>query len=280
MNDVAWRRVLTRAEATDLIGTKVGELPATITGETYARDAETGELVLAYVPLGPVADLRRAVLNIRMNHTLRSSGIDNRSKTFGYRARKPQMSRESCGLSQLAARQPNEHAVLHAWAEKLSATYAAFAGDQAAADAETMEKVEPEWKMGPHWTSGVVNRSSCLPYHRDTNNFPTWSAMPVLRRGMAGGYLSVPEFDAVIACRDGWAVIFPGYRYVHGVTPMRTTKPDGYRYSIVFYAQHGMKDCHTTALETERARHVRTQRERAMAERIAAGDTTVPGRRA
>ncbi len=115
------------------------------------------------------------------------------------------------------------------------------------------------------WTSGVINQSSALPYHRDGSNFDTWSAMPVVRRGMDGGHLHFPEYGITVNCRDGWALYFNGYAYVHGVTPMKTRSKDGYRYSIVFYAKRGMKDCHTYAVEVGEARARRKDREAGMA---------------
>jgi hypothetical protein len=128
---------------------------------------------------------------------------------------------------------------------------------------------------GTTWTSGVVNQNSQLPYHRDGFNFPTWSAMPVIRRGVDGGHLHLPEYDLTVACRDGWAVFFCGQQLLHGVTPMRLTKPDGYRFSVVYYALRGMKDCHTYAEETRAAQNRRAQRERGMADRGASADVTI-----
>ncbi len=128
----------------------------------------------------------------------------------------------------------------------------------------------PDWRLGDHtaWTSGVVNRTSKLPYHRDRGNFPVWSAMPVVRRGVTGGHLHLPEYGATIACRDGWAVFFGGWQLVHGVTPMRLTAPDGYRYSIVYYSLRAMRDCATTAVETRQAWAKRTARERRQADLV------------
>jgi hypothetical protein len=88
--------------------------------------------------------------------------------------------------------------------------------------------------------------------------------MPVVRRGVRGGRLHLPEFNVSFECRDGWVVWFPGWRYVHGVTPITKVEPDGYRISVVYYSLRGMKDCHTWALEQARGREVRTQREAAM----------------
>ena len=101
--------------------------------------------------------------------------------------------------------------------------------------------------------------------------------MPVLRRGMDGGMLHLPEYDIIVPCQDSYAVYFKGKELVHGVTPMKKRKDDGYRYSIVFYALQGMKDCFTHAVETQYAQRKRSEREREMARRIANGDTSIPG---
>jgi hypothetical protein len=123
--------------------------------------------------------------------------------------------------------------------------------------------VLPDWRLTDHalWTSGVINKESPLPYHRDGNNFDAWSVMPVVRRGVRGGHLHLPEYDMVVPCRDGYAVAFYGKRLVHGVTPMERTTPDAYRVSVVYYALRGLKDCHTFAAETARAAVRRTERE-------------------
>jgi hypothetical protein len=133
-------------------------------------------------------------------------------------------------------------------------------------DMKQLEQVLPEWRMTEDalWTSGVINQASALPYHRDGSNFDTWSAMPVVRRGMDGGNLHMPEWDITINCRDGWALWFNGHAHVHGVTPMSPRAKDGYRYSIVFYAKRGMKDCHTYAVEVGEARARRQEREAGM----------------
>jgi hypothetical protein len=275
------RRVMSPQDATALCGDPVPALEPTVHTATVARDGATGEMAYAYLPLGDralVADLRRAVLTIPMNHTLRATGMDNDSRTFGYRPRKVQMGREGCGLTNTAVENPRAHAVLENVSGWLTAMLDGFAPELAKHDAAILSEVEDEWRMGKLWTSGVINRSSRLPYHRDKNNFPTWSAMPVLRRGVTGGYLHVPEYGATIACRDGWAVFFAGHQLVHGVTPMRQTQDDGYRYSVVYYALKGLKDCHTAAVEEAEAKRRRTLREREIAARVKAGDMTIPGK--
>lgn len=259
------QRVMSEREADDLVGTYVADTEPTINVSGIWADADTGEPILAYMPMPEaVAELRKAVLNIKYSETVRqTTGVRNRSVTFGMAPRKPYQRRESCRPTALSYQQPAEHAVLVKLASIFADMYREFAPDLARRDVDAIDEVSDEWRLhdAAMWTSGVVNKSSQLPYHRDGFNFATWSAMPVVRRNMTGGYLHVPEFDATVACRDGWVSFFPGYKYVHGVTPMSRTASDGYRYSVVYYALKGMKDCFTHAVETAEAQSRRTARE-------------------
>lgn len=268
------KRVMTPDEATELVGTTVHPLAANITQAGIYVDADTNEPFLAYFPMEEeVALLRRAVLNVKYSTTRRSGmGFDNQSRTFGMAPRKVMQARNSCRPTSLASEQPSEHSVVVAFADKFARMYKEFAPEQFANDVNVIDDsgIDKEWRMTDDalWTSGVINKSSQLPYHRDGFNFETWSAMPVIRKNMNGGYLNFVEYDAVIACRDGWVLFFPGYKYVHGVTPMESRGPDSYRYSIVYYALRGMKDCFTYAVETARGKAERTERETHMAKVI------------
>lgn len=267
LDRVEVKRVTTRDEATDLVGTEVGDRAPNVTSPTVAVDSETGNPVYAYLPLGDVTDLRRAVRAVDIRETYRAaSGRRNASRVFGWSPRRPVQRREACNSTSFAKEQPLEQATLDQWAVRLLDLLRGIDPTVAERDEATMREVNADWRMaGTTWTSGVVNQNSQLPYHRDGFNFPTWSAMPVLRKGCDGGHLHLPEYDATLACRDGWGVFFCGMELVHGVTPMRLTRPDGYRFSVVYYALRGMKDCHTFAEETRRARRVRTERERRQA---------------
>jgi hypothetical protein len=270
-------RKLSREEATELVGSPVPELEPTLTRASWVFDLESGEPVLGYWPLGPVADLRAAVRDVEIRETYRAaSGRRNASRVFGWSPRRPVQRREACNSTSFAKEQPRQQATLDAWAVKLLGQLRELDPSIADHDEATMREVLPEWRMaGTTWTSGVVNQNSQLPYHRDGFNFPTWSAMPVLRRGVAGGHLHLPEYDLTVPCRDGWGVFFCGQQLVHGVTPMRRTAPDGYRYSVVYYALRGMKDCATYAEETAHARRRRTEREIGMAAAGATLDVTI-----
>lgn len=265
------QRALSPEQASDYVGHKVPQLSPNITSAVVAADADTGEPAFAYLPVGPVAELRRAVLGFSYDSTTqRANGSSNTSRTFGYAPRRPVYGREGCGSTRLWSESPAGHHVLIEFGHRMRDQLAAMFPQVAQNDTETMQAVAADWRLGEtNWTSGVVNQSSSLPYHRDSFNFPVWTAMPVVRRGMRGGYLHIPEYDACIESRDGWAVFFPGYQLVHGVTPMHATTPGGYRYSVVYYALRGMKDCFTHAVETEYALRRRTEREREMAAKLA-----------
>lgn len=263
-------RTMTPDEATELVGAAVPDSEPTIRRQGLWVDPQTGEPVLAYMPMG--ADetelLRSSVTKIKYGETLRAkTGFTNISRTFGMSPRKAYQKRESCRPTSMSYEQPDEHAVLVLMAERFADVMQEILPEQYRRDVDALREVDNSWRMSDEalWTSGVVNRSSSLPYHRDGFNFHTWSAMPVVRRFMYGGHLHFPEFGETVECRDGWTVYFPGYKYVHGVTPMKQTRDDGYRYSVVYYALRGMKDCFTYAMETAEGRKRRTAREENLA---------------
>lgn len=269
-------RQMSAEDATELVGTRVPDLPPTraLRDGGLWYDADTGEPVLGIYPCEELPTLRRAVLMARDTMTTEGviragSGSKNTSVTFGYRPRKPMMSQEGCVLTAFNRDYPDVAAFLSHYSEVLAAQLAATFPDVERAAHEAVSAVLPDWRLSASsaWTSGVINKESALPYHRDGNNFEAWSVMPVLRRSVAGGHLHIPEYGVTVPCRDGYSVAFFGRRLVHGVTPMHRTAPDGYRVSVVFYALRGLKDCHSFAEETAYARTRRTQRE----ESIAAG---------
>jgi hypothetical protein len=269
-------RALTPDEATLLVGTPVDPVDANLTAPTVVVDADTDAPALAYLPLPDIAVLRRAVLSIHYGATLgqiRTDGIRVASRTFGYGPRRPVYRREGCNATSLANDAPTAHAAVMAYATQLRAVLDEVAPGVVAEGRKEMGEVTDDWKLGEsEWTSGVINASARLPYHRDAMNFPVWSAMPVLRRNMTGGHLAVPEYGLVLPCRDGWGVFFPGYELVHGVTPMQPTRPGGYRYSLVYYALKGMQNCFEYAVEREYARTRRTEREQESARKLAVGE--------
>jgi hypothetical protein len=263
---IAVARMMEHAEArAQLVGHKVPTLEPNVTEHTLALDAETNRPVALYAPLGNCSDLRWAVRTIKEFNGVNRAGSGYRtySATFGTAPRKPVFQREGCAST----------AVLEHYAAACQRQLGVTVVDELAASADETRDIGPDWRLEDTiWTSGVINRTVAMPYHTDSSNYDVWSAMPVVRRGIRGGHLHIPEYGLVIDCRDSWCVSFPGFRLVHGVTPMhKTGTTDAYRYSVVFYALRGMKDCATTAQETRYAQHKRTERERRYAAELAEG---------
>lgn len=277
------KRIMTEKEADELVGTVVPDFEADQHGAGIWVDDDTDEPIFACFPMEEEVDvLRAAVLNIKYGSTLRvRTGMRNESRTFGMAPRKVHQRRESCRPTSLAGEQPDEHGVLVLFAKRFGEMLKEFAPEIYERDRTDLanQELADEWRMADDamWTSGVVNKASTLPYHRDAFNFNTWSAMPVIRRGMGGGYLHLAEYGFTYSARDGWVCFFPGWKYVHGVTPMTPKTKDAYRYSVVYYALRGMKDCFTYAVETQKAKENRTARETLMAHEIKNGIKRKPG---
>jgi hypothetical protein len=264
---VSVQRMMLPKDADKYVGLTVPPMEPSMPapGPLLMLDADTQAPVMIYAPLRDAATLRRAILATPMTTTYRSSGLTNVSRTFGMAPRKPIQWREGCAPTSLARDEPAVMGVLTDYAAELRDMLDGWLPDVVDQGRKAVSPVLPEWRLADDalWTSGVINLSSELPYHRDRFNFDAWSAMAVLRRGTRGGYLHVPEYDLVVPCRDGWALFWSGFQLVHGVTPIHKVEPDGYRYSIVYYALKGMKDCYTAAVETKYAREKRTAREHA-----------------
>jgi len=273
------KRVIEVKPAREKRGEIVPDIVPNITTAGIYVDEDTNEPFLVYCPLPDdvVPELRQAVRSVKYSSsgvTRQSLGIENASRTFGMAPRKPFQTREACRPTSLSYEQPNEHDVLVRTADRLSQMMRALAPEVYEKDAQETSEVNKEWRISEDslWTSGVINKTSTLPYHYDGNNFNMWSAMPVVRRGIRGGALSMPEYGVTVDCRDGWVLFFPGYRYLHGVTPIIHATKDAYRYSVVYYCLRGMKDCFTYAVEQAEARKKRTAREVDLASAVK-GDT-------
>jgi len=270
------RRVLSEDEATLLVGSSVPKadesalLPGLGADPLRVLDADTDAPVLIVTRLAaPVlAELRAAVTRASMGTVARmSSKMPGDGRTFGYAPRNPIKQKEACGSTTLERDQPEVAGVLARLAGSLGREFAALLPSRAAADRNVLSAVLPDWLLDEDalWTSGVINRTATLPYHRDGANFHTWSAMPSVRMGVSGGRLHIPEYGLTCRVDDGDVTWFAGRDLVHGVTPMSLRRPDGYRYSVVYYALAGMVDCRTYAEETALAPALRTARERKMA---------------
>lgn len=268
------RRVMTRDEAKTYLNKKPapGIKPLDLPRDTpvLVQDADTKQHIGVVFPFpGDLEEYRQAVLAIKMSTVIRGGGIRNEATIFGMLARSGMLRRAACCASDVALRQPREHAVLTGVAPALWAKVKELS-DQAAAMGELpMQEVLADWRMGDSpWTSGVLNRTSALPYHFDKNNFPeTWACMPTVRRMVDGGFLHLMEYDFALPCRDGDVAAFRNSHLLHGVTRFRIDHASGYRYSAVYYSVKGMANCLPHEEEILDAQRRRTGKEADLIER-------------
>lgn len=275
-------RMLTRVEASAIVGERIPDnltptIKAPALGDTVrVIDNATGELIALVTRMSELltAQLRVTVTGTRVDGSSgrTASMLENAgaAKIFGWMPKKVFRRREACSPALLAATDAEANLFLSNLGGVLGRQFRKIAPDIAAHDLDIMRAVDRGWLMEEEslWTSGVINKTSQLPYHRDVTNFPTWSAMPTVRFRMRGGHLHLPEYNIVFPCGDGEVTWFCGKELVHGVTPMWTKGADAYRYSVVYYALKGMKDCGTVAEETTQAAERRSAREKLMAELV------------
>jgi hypothetical protein len=266
------RRAISAQEITRQIGTRAQacEPTETLRGVDLAvADAESGQPLMAIAPIPArlLGELHELLPAMDVTTTLRAaSGYRNASRVFGWAPRKPMFKHESCHPTPFMRDEPALARVLCDLADHAGGWLLEELPAVARRNAVGVAAIHNDWRITPGpgrmWTSGVINRNSALPYHRDGNNFPTWSVQACIRSNVAGGFLRLPEYDLTVPCADGTLIYFWGQRYVHGVTPLRPIpRTEAYRFTIVYYALRGMKDCASYAIEQAGGRARRAERE-------------------
>jgi hypothetical protein len=98
------------------------------------------------------------------------------------------------------------------------------------------KNVPPQYRFGTLFTSSISNYNIAAQYHRDAGNLEGCvNVIIAKRRNAKGGNTTIPDYCATVDSSDNSMLVYPAWRNVHGVTPIRPTAPDGYRNSLVFY---------------------------------------------
>jgi hypothetical protein len=98
------------------------------------------------------------------------------------------------------------------------------------------KNVPPKFRFGELFTSSISNFNIPAPFHRDAGNLEGCVNVIIAKKENArGGNTTVPDYNATVDSRDNSMLVYPAWRNVHGVTPIRPTKQGGYRNSLVFY---------------------------------------------
>ena len=230
-----------------------------IDGEIKMIDADTGQTLAFTVLLDEKTLAEQRFLSRWLRFAMkwtdltpsitgsqRMSGIKYPNRVFGYTEPKPLRRRYSASASSLYREFPDVAQALDNFTVE---NWRLFAEEEPEIAAEHLSLIsdcihEDWWIAGKPWTSGIINHTAALPYHKDSGNVSgTWSAMLSLRKDVTGGALHMPEYDVTIAIPNASVTFFDGQGTWHGVTPMVKQKPDGYRYTLVWYTKNGFKKC-------------------------------------
>lgn len=258
------RKVAARTDVTTLITEPTQVLTA------------SGEVLAVYdrLPATLVQPLRRALATLPYREDTRTDGLPSRALTFGYAPRNT-IRADFCKAAAITAQFPAVAVALATLLQQVLPSYQQWAPETFAMHvAQTQGKIKACWRLGETpFTSGIVNSNNQLPYHHDSGNFKrVFSLMVVIRDGMAGGELVLPEWDVALACDDASVMIFDGQSWWHGVAPFLKTKFTGYRYSIVYYTLEQLWQCGEPDEELARIQVLKTQRTVARRQSIAVLD--------
>jgi len=107
---------------------------------------------------------------------------------------------------------------------------------------ELFEDVKDEWKFGTMYTSSISNFNISAPFHRDTGNLTETVNIILTKRNNAnGGCLNVPDYNLTFEQADNSMLVYPAWKNVHGVTPIKPIAENGYRNSLIFYPLKAFK---------------------------------------
>lgn len=234
---------------------------------TVIIDEDDGKIKIIYDQLldFDTSDIVGALQGIRYDEGMRTRGLKSRSRIFGYRPRH-EMRGDFCSVASLAKENPMQHAVIASLGPRLEEYYRKYDEVMYARHLKiTGENVKKNYRIngGSVFTSGIINKNNPLKYHFDTGNFnEVYSCMIVFKKDVDGGFLSVPEYDIAFRLPNNSIFLFDGQGILHGVTPIRHTGMEAYRYSIVYYSLKRMWQCLEVDEELARFREKKTRRER------------------
>ena len=107
---------------------------------------------------------------------------------------------------------------------------------------EIFKDIKDEWKFGTMYTSSISNFNIAAPFHRDTGNLiDTVNIILTKRNNANGGCLNVPDYNVTFEQADNSMLVYPAWKNVHGVTPIKPIADDGYRNSLIFYPLKAFK---------------------------------------
>lgn len=255
---IDYKEFIRRPAATD-------DFSKLITEDTILYEDGFDKPILLYFKFtDDTSEVREAIQKIPYETSARSGGLMSTSRIFGFDP-KTGIRKPFCSATRLAMDNPKEHRAVVDFGEKIAQIYKQYLPDVYVSHEQlAIEKVKNEWRIPlTPFTSGIINKNNQLNYHFDSGNFKdVYSNMIVFKNNVAGGYLSLPEFDMGLQCADNTLVMFDGQKICHGVTPIQYYTENAYRYSIVYYTLSQMWKCEDITTEIANVRNRRMKQER------------------
>ena len=174
----------------------------------------------------------------------RLSGMNYESRVFGYTAPQPLRRRYGVSDASFNNAEPEAFRLLEEFTKISWDLFCEVAPEKAGSHLALTEGVHQDWRIaGAPFTSGIINNTAALPYHKDSMNIKgTWNNMLGIKDGISGGGLHLPEYDVCFCIPDGSISGFDGQAAWHGVTPFVKKRNDAYRFTIVWYTKAGIVD--------------------------------------
>ena len=172
----------------------------------------------------------------------RSSGVEQRSTILGFIPAKPNFKRNYhsvCSVHQVDTAQHYIKAMIMASNEAMQ-IIKAIVPTIYQKQKELTKDIPDKYKIGQYFTSSIANHNIAADFHRDTGNIADSVNVIITRRRMSkGGCLHVPDYNLTFDCANNSMIVYPAWKNVHGVTPIKPLTKDGYRNSLIFYPLKG-----------------------------------------
>lgn len=226
-------------------------------------DKDTGEIIFLYTDVGiDTEELVEGLKSVQYQKTERSAGLVTNSRVFGYRPRITFRS-DFCSSASLSRDNPAVAEQLGKLALRMQELYQEYIPLTFEEHKLRAGEIKKEWLIKDTlFSSGIVNKNNQLRYHRDAGNFENvFSCMLVMKGGIDGGFLSVPEYGVGLELKNNTVLMFNGQKLMHGVTPIQRQNSLSYRFSVVFYTLKSMWNCLEIGDELARIKKTKTERE-------------------
>jgi hypothetical protein len=228
--------------------------------------APNGEVIIVFGKLEQeFSDVKTFLRKVKYNKNRRATRYIAEGKnaknfsdaTFGYKPKKPIFNTPASACN-FNFTYPAYYSRLIQLGLHLTEKYKTYGAAKYEYQKNTVtEQVKPNWIIpGTVFTQGIINDSNTLDYHYDRGNFKDfWSCMSVFCHDIKGGELVVPSLDLALNIQDYTYVLFNGQAHIHGVNTIKKLSAKAFRYSVVYYALQGMKNCESLEAEIQKARN-------------------------